>query len=79
MSVDCNRQYEGVCKDEFAAIHTKLDRLDSAIRGNGEPGIKVRLDRLESADAMRSKLMWIIAGSVVSLAVAAFWKLVMGA
>ncbi|MCC7408869.1 MAG: hypothetical protein IT442_14940 [Phycisphaeraceae bacterium] len=74
-------QYERVCKGEFAALHAKLDRMDEAIRGtpgNGNPGIKVRLDRLEQAQAVRSRLMWIIAGSVASLAVAAVWKLVIG-
>lgn len=69
---------ECVCSREFAAIHAKLDRLDEAIRGNGRLGILLRLDRLESAEAVRSKLLWIIAGSVLSLAVAAVWKLVIG-
>ncbi|MCG3178315.1 MAG: hypothetical protein BIFFINMI_00641 [Phycisphaerae bacterium] len=71
-------QYESVCKDEFDSIHSKLDRLDEAIRGNGKPGIQLRLDRLEKAEAVRSRLMWIIAGSVVTLAVAALWRLVIG-
>ena len=26
-------QYDRVCRGEFAAIHTKLDRLDEAVRG----------------------------------------------
>ncbi|MCG3181848.1 MAG: hypothetical protein BIFFINMI_04283 [Phycisphaerae bacterium] len=71
-------QYERVCKGEFASIHGKLDRLDEAIRGNGKPGIQLRLDRLEKAEAVRSRLMWIITGSVVTLAVAALWRLVFG-
>jgi hypothetical protein len=75
---ECEGQYERVCKGEFSAIHAKLDRLDEAIRGNSKPGIQLRLDRLEAAEAVRSKLLWIIAGSVVSLAVAAVWKLVIG-
>lgn len=75
---ECAGQYERVCKGEFASIHAKLDRLDEAIRGNSKPGIQLRLDRLEAAEAVRSKLLWIIAGSVVSLAVAAVWKLVIG-
>lgn len=72
-------QYDRVCKDEFTELHAKLDRLDVAIRGNGKPGIQLRLDRLESAEAVRSRLLWIIAGSTVSLAVAAIWKLIFGA
>jgi len=71
-----SEQYEQVCKGEFASIHTKLDRLDEAIRGNGKPGIQLRLNRLEAAEAVRSKLLWIIAGSVVTLAVSALWRLV---
>ena len=35
------------CKNEFRSIHTKLDAIDEAIRGNGKPGINTRLDRLE--------------------------------
>ena len=75
---DCGEQYERTCKGEFAAIHGKLDRLDDAIRGNSKPGIQLRLDRLESAQAVRSRLMWIITGSTVTLAVSAVWKLVIG-
>ena len=64
-----SEQYERICKGEFASIHAKLDRLDEAIRGNSKPGIQLRLDRLESAEATRSRLLWIIAGSAVTLAV----------
>lgn len=75
----CNDQYDRVCKGEFASVHVKLDRLDEAIRGNGKPGIQLRLDRLEAAEAVRSRLMWIIAGSTVTLALGAVWKLIFGA
>ena len=72
-------QYDRVCKGQFASIHTKLDRMDEAIRGNGKPGIQLRLDRLEAAEAVRSRLMLIIAGSTVTLALGAVWKLIFGA
>jgi hypothetical protein len=72
-------QYERMCKGEFASIQSKLDRLDEAIRGNGKPGIQLRLDRLEAAEAVRSRLMWIIAGSTVTLALGAVWTLIFGA
>ena len=74
-----SEQYERVCKGGFALIHTKLDQLDEAIRGNGKPGIQLRLDRLEAAEAVRSRLLWIIAGAAATLAVAAVWRLVIGA
>ncbi len=76
---ECGGQYENVCKGEFASIHVKLDRLDEAIRGNGKTGIQLRLDRLEAAEAVRSKLIWIIAGSTVTLALGAVWTLIFGA
>jgi len=75
----CSEQFEQFCKPQFDSIHTKLDKLDEAIRGNGKPGILVRLDRLESAEMTRSRLLWIIAGSTVTLAVGAVWNLVFGA
>jgi hypothetical protein len=71
-------QYDRVCKGQFASIHTKLDRMDEAIRGNGKPGIQLRLDRLEAAEATRSRLLWIIAGSAATLAVTGLWKLFIG-
>lgn len=71
-------QYETVCKGEFQAIHGKLDRLDEAIRGNGKPGIQLRLDRLESAQAARSRLLWVIIGAAVALAVGGLWRLAFG-
>ena len=36
------------CRNAFKSIHTKLDDIDEAIRGNGKPGINTRLDRLEN-------------------------------
>ena len=77
MSDGCEH-YEQVCKDEFAAIHGKLDRLDDAIRGNGRTGILVRLDRLEAARRLRSRLIWIIVGAAVTLALTGLWQLVAG-
>ena len=77
MSDGCEH-YEQVCKVEFAAIHGKLDRLDDAIRGNGKPGILVRLDRLEAVERLRSRLIWIIVGAAVTLALTGLWQLVAG-
>jgi hypothetical protein len=75
-----SKQHKSVYKAEFAEINGKLDRLDEAIRGNpvASGGILLRLDRLESAEAVRSRLLWIIAGSTVMLALGAVWKLIFG-
>ena len=77
MSDDCDR-YKPVCQDEFASIHRKLDTLDEAIRGNGKPGIQLRLDRLESSEKVRSRLLWLIAGSAVTMAASGVWRAVFG-
>ena len=57
-----NQQYEDVCKGEFAELHKKLDSMDQAIRGNGKPGIQLRLDRLEQERLSRSKVTWFLLG-----------------
>ena len=75
---ECQEQYESVCKGEFGQLHAKLDRLDEAIRGNGKPGIQLRLDRLESAERSRSRLLWLIAGSAVTMAANTLWCSVFG-
>jgi hypothetical protein len=75
---NCDDQYERTCKGEFAEINAKLDKLDIAIRGNGKPGIQLRLDRLEVARATRSRLMWIIAASTITAAIGSLWQLIGG-
>jgi type IV secretory pathway component VirB8 len=72
-------QYEAVCRNEFGEINAKLDRLDVAIRGNGKPGLQLRLDRLEAAERTRGKLIWIVVGAAVTLAVTAVWDQIFGA
>jgi hypothetical protein len=74
-----SEQFDNVCRDEFAEINAKLDKLDIAIRGNGRPGIIVRLDRLEAAERSRSRVLWLIAGSVVTIAANALWHTFFGA
>ena len=71
-------RYEQVCKQEFLDLHTKLDRMDEAIRGNGKPGLQRRLDRLEMAEAVRSRLAWLVIGAAVTLAVLALRTYVFG-
>ena len=61
---DCTH-YEH-CQKHFEVLHEKLDRLDEAIRGNGRPGILVRLDRLEQDAKRQAKLTWLILGAVAT-------------
>ena len=63
---DCDNQYESICRDEFAEVHRKLDKLDEAVRGNGKPGILIRLDRLEQDAKRQAKLTWLLIGATVA-------------
>ncbi len=63
---DCDNQYESICRDEFAEVHRKLDKLDEAVRGNGKPGILIRLDRLEQDAKRQAKLTWLLIGSTIA-------------
>jgi hypothetical protein len=68
---DCDSHYDSVCKGEFASINAKLDKLDEAIRGNGRPGVALRIDRLERAARRYSRLAWLIVGSALTSVAAA--------
>lgn len=68
-------QYERVCKDEFALVHEKLDRIDAALRGNGKPGINTRLDRLEQDAKRVSRVVWIVCGACVTATVALLFRI----
>ena len=59
------------CSTAFEEIHEKLDRLDEAIRGNGRPGIALRLDRLEQDARRQSRLLWMVLGSGITAATSA--------
>ena len=61
---ECNQFKQ--CQGHFESIHNKLDRLDEAVRGNGRPGIQLRLDRLEQDAKRQAKLTWLIIGAVIT-------------
>jgi hypothetical protein len=54
------------CKTSFEVLFAKIDKLDEAIRGNGKPGIIIRLDRLEQDAKRQSKLIWLIIGAAIT-------------
>lgn len=68
--------YDLHCKGEFSTINTKLDTIDTAIRGNGKPGIIVRLDRLERSLSLWRKLTWMFAGAALTATAGLFVRLV---
>jgi len=75
---ECSQQYETTCKDEFAELHRKLDRIDEALRGNGRPGLQMRLDRLEQDRLGRSRFFWLALGTVGTCAATAMAMLIAG-
>ena len=64
--VTISGEFRAACEREFEEIRVKLDRLDEAIRGNGKPGIALRLDRLEQDARRYSRLVWLIVGSAAT-------------
>jgi hypothetical protein len=58
--------FDKFCKKEFDKINSKLDNIDKALRGNGTPGIQVRLDRLEQVKHNTSRVYWLLIGCVVT-------------
>ena len=66
------------CAERFNQMFKKIDRLDAAIRGNGHPGILLRLDRLEQSARVQSRIIWIMAGALITGITAAIMKFAMG-
>ena len=66
MSEPCKYTEETECPRKFDLLFEKIDRLDEAIRGNGKPGILMRLDRLEQAEIKRAKLVWLLVGALLA-------------
>ena len=69
MSVEL-KTFQDTVERQLESIRQKLDRLDEAIRGtpgNGSrPGILTRIDRLEQNAKRQAKLLWLIAGGIVT-------------
>ena len=61
-----HQEFRAACEREFAQICAKLDQLDEAIRGNGKPGIALRLDRVEQDARRLGRLVWLAAGSALT-------------
>lgn len=66
MNEPCNSEQEKHCQHQLDVLFEKIDRLDESIRGNGKPGIIVRLDRLEQSAKSQGKLIWLLIGSAVA-------------
>ena len=56
-------------EQELGSINEKLDRIDTFLRGNGQPGVNVRLDRLEIQAQSSTWFRRVIAASVIGCTV----------
>lgn len=57
--------------DRVEKIEKCLERIQYALNGNGVPGMKTRLDRLEQFQRTSAKVLWACVAAVVTLAVKA--------
>lgn len=73
---ECNEHFE--CHKRFDLLFEKIDKLDAAIRGNGKPGILLRLDRLEQDAKRQSKLIWLIVGAGITVAATGLTSMLIG-
>ena len=60
------RRGGNISQRELNDIHGKLDRLDEAIRGNGKPGLRQRMERVEEAERSRRRLAALVIGAFAS-------------
>ena len=64
-------------KDDIQEIKADVKTLMRAIHGNGEPGIKTRLDRVERSIATVSKVIWLVVSLFITgiiTKVLGFWQ-----
>jgi len=64
-------------ESQFSEVKVILNRLDDAIRGNGQPGLVLRIDRLERSRALHNKALWafMVAGvGILTQWIRSFWS-----
>lgn len=48
-------------------INEKIDRLLHHIEGNGKPGLRIEVDRLNQFKALHSKVIWALTASIIGI------------
>ena len=71
MAKECSPMQRDECREEFKIVFAKLDRIDVSLRGNGKPGILLRLDRLERPERARSRVRWAVVTACIASGVGA--------
>lgn len=60
-------QWELVCKPKLDDIHATVKNIDTWMNGNGSEGVKVRLDRIERAQAQARHALTAAWSGIVTL------------
>lgn len=60
---------------KLEGIRDSIDKLTHFIEGNGQPGLKIRLDRLEQSEARRNWTVKAVAGAMIGAFITSLWAL----
>ena len=69
----CDERTKGMTSS-LERIEGKLDRISLSLHGNGEPGMRLRLDRLEQSERRRGRFLWVVVSCTIAAIVAAIFK-----
>lgn len=58
------RLQQTVCVEKMKNIEEKVDIVITSVCGNGNPGLKIKVDRLEQWKRGCSKMYWLLFGTV---------------
>lgn len=64
---------QAVQRTQIEGIVSGVCDIKRCLTGNGEPGMVVRMDRLEQKDVFRSTLLWTIFGIIATAVVGLFF------
>ena len=65
---ECMERFEHI-DNRLKSIAETTNRIDKSLRGNGETGMNVRVDRLECQSQRSAKAMWALFGSILAIIV----------
>lgn len=65
-------------EERYHRVDETLSSLDTALRGNGSPGIGNRLSHLERTVGNVTKAAWVAMGAVIVASVSWIWDRVIG-
>lgn len=64
--------------EALAALNSKIDRVLLLLEGNGQPGIRMEIDRMIQKEARRDRFSWVIIAAIVGTLTTTIWGLIKG-